>query len=176
MCFVFFQSKAHDATEAFFTINNLENKITVDANFPWTIRKALLKFKPELEYKKVNLDFEKAFFDYVKENFIIADKHNKQLKLLNVILNKNKDHSHETNYTFTFEKKEYLFITNSLLFNVSKKQSNHHYLFQNKSKIKFITNKESPTFEKKETSKPITFWVIISIIVLSVTLIYLIKK
>ena len=90
-------------------------------------------------------NFEKAFFDYVKESLIIKDKYHSPLKLIEVIKSKDKGHSHETNYTFTFEKRDFYFITNQLMFNVSKKQNNHHYLFQGDYKIKFNTDKENPT-------------------------------
>ena len=166
MCFGFIQSKAHDATEAFFSIYIQKESIKIDANFPWTIRKALLNFKPELEFNKTTENFEKAFFDYVKESLIIKDKYHSPLKLIEVIKSKDKGHSHETNYTFTFEKRDFYFITNQLMFNVSKKQNNHHYLFQGDYKIKFNTDKENPTFEIKNESNFNIFWIILSILII----------
>lgn len=53
---------AHDVQEAIFNIKTNENRTEVKAEFPWTIRKALLTAYPELENNTNQITFDKSFF------------------------------------------------------------------------------------------------------------------
>ena len=64
---VYFNSYAHSPFEAFFSISQSKDSVLIKAEFPWTLRNALLAFSPDLVNAKNSQDFEKAFVDYIKK-------------------------------------------------------------------------------------------------------------
>ena len=93
---------AHDANKAFFNIQQKDNLVEVRAEFPWSIRNALLEAYPELEHSKSKADFDTAFFDYVKTNFELRNE-DSILKLIAVEEVTHNEHAHANAFIFLFE-------------------------------------------------------------------------
>ncbi|WP_178984005.1 DUF6702 family protein [Winogradskyella helgolandensis] len=139
-------SFAHDANKAFFTIQQKESMVEVTAEFPWSIRNALIDAYPKLENSKSQNDFDTAFFEYVNNNFQI-ENNGSRLKLLSVNDASHKGHSHQTNFVFLFEGNEFDVIKNTMMFNIYKDQENFHDVLFQKEHIKFITSLDLESFE-----------------------------
>lgn len=170
--FAFIIANGHNTKEAYFTIEKKANYIKVDAEFPWTIRKALLAFKPELSQNKGKVVFEKAFFDYVQSCFIIKDKNDKQLKLIRVEQLNSIGHDHQTNYAFYFEYGEICTITNTLLLNINEAHINYHTLLSDENSEDFNTTLSKKTHQLKNTSTGGLFWAILVIMIVALLIIY----
>ena len=166
---------AHDAKVAFFTYSSLGKSLVVDAEFPWSIRNALLTFRPEIETSKDKTDFEKAMFDYVAENLIIKDANYKTIKLLNVFLTENFGHSHQVSFQFIYESNSIFEVTNTLLFNQSNKQINHNTIQLDGAEKSFSTTVNHPDFKVDQASYKFFYWSVL-ILLLSAILIVLYKK
>ena len=70
------------------------------------------------------------------------------LKLLEVVLNKPKGHSHSTKYTLTYDGSDIAKIQNEFMLEQNKNQRNYHFFTDDQGKNqKVITHKSSPTFE-----------------------------
>jgi len=158
----FSKSYAHDSKEAFFTISKTENAIIVKADFPWTIRNALFKFKPELANTRDKTSIENAFFEYVKLNLILKNKQENLLKLIHITEDTSIGHSHETKYIFTFENDKIFKVDNRLMFNLNDEQVNYHTILINNKSSKYSTTKEHPIFNlgQKHASKMNLYWLI----------------
>ena len=123
---IFTLCQAHNANEAFFTLKKGENTIEVLAEFPWTIRNALLDELPELEKTGDKAEFQHAFFNYIQNRFILKNKDQTSLGLLEVREQITSGHSHHTNYLFVFKGHDISIIENTLMFNISPHQKNYH--------------------------------------------------
>ncbi|WP_179320436.1 DUF6702 family protein [Winogradskyella helgolandensis] len=139
-------SFAHDANKAFFTIQQKEAMVEVTAEFPWSIRNALIDASPELENAKSQNDFDTAFFEYVQNNFQIRNN-GSSLKLLSVNDASHKGHSHQTNFVFLFQGTEFDDIKNTMMFNIYKDQENFHDVLFKNGHLKFITSLGLNSFE-----------------------------
>ncbi len=64
---------AHKSNEAFFRVIQKESVIEIETEFSWTLRNALLNFRPELEQASNKVEYEKAFIDYLKVNLVLTD-------------------------------------------------------------------------------------------------------
>ncbi|MBU2929694.1 DUF6702 family protein [Winogradskyella psychrotolerans] len=144
-------SFAHDANKAFFTIQQKEAIVEVTAEFPWSIRNALIDASPGLENAKSQNDFDTAFFEYVQNNFQIRNN-GSSLKLLSVNDASHKGHSHQTNFVFLFEGTEFDDIKNTMMFNIYKDQENFHNVLFQKEHINFITSLDLESFKMAPNS------------------------
>src|SRR6056300_1147084 len=102
------------------------NQIYVLAEFPWTIRKALLQFDPKLAETKNKEDFDKALFLYVKTNFLLKNQEGLEIELVKVKELVLREHSHQSNFEFYFDGPEFREVQNTLLFNLSSEHKNYH--------------------------------------------------
>lgn len=152
LMFVGLKSRAHDANKAYFNLSIEQNQIMVDAEFPWTIRNALLSYDPQLEFQSDQHTFNNRFKDYVTENFKIEDNSGEPLNLLQVEILQKDGHSHQVNYQFIFEKGLVKKISNSLMFNLQNNQINVHTITINGESIIFETKAETSTFEIEPSS------------------------
>jgi hypothetical protein len=134
---------AHDANKAFFNIQQKDNLVEVRAEFPWSIRNALLETYPELEHSKSKADFDTAFFDYVKTNFELRND-DSILKLIAVEEVTHNEHAHANAFIFLFEGNAFDTVKNAVMFNVYKDQENYHDILVSKEHLKFITSPDSP--------------------------------
>ncbi|MBU2998038.1 hypothetical protein KO500_16470 [Cellulophaga baltica] len=150
---VFFSTYAHDVKEAYFKIEESDAEILVKAEFPWTIRKAVFKFKPELKNNKSKEAIDNAFFEYVQSNLILKDLDGNTIQLLNIeASNNNAGHSHQSNFTFYFKKATLLEVQNTIMFNLSDSHTNlHSFINSGNSKI-YTTSLNEPSFKCKTKS------------------------
>ena len=150
---IFFISEcfAHDTNKAYFSISENDETTEVIAEFPWTIRKSVLKFAPELENSKSAKEFQNAFKKYLSANLLLKDAQNNLLELVSVEKVELERHSHQNDYKLIFEGNNVTSITNTILFNINSTQENFHTWKTNNENLKFITNIENNTFSYQST-------------------------
>ncbi|MFK5856550.1 MAG: hypothetical protein QM503_10495 [Bacteroidota bacterium] len=141
---------AHETNEAFFNIIEKENTIEIQAEFPWTMRNALIAFNPSLENSTDKKDFENTFVEYLKANLILKDKNGDILKYQNYQELENNGHSHQNNYLIIFRGSDLFEITNTIMFNVYENQVNYNTITVNSNKITFKTKKGLTHFTLKK--------------------------
>jgi len=151
----FSASWAHEANEAFFKFTQTENTIEVAAEFPWTLRNALLAYKPSLKEAVNNRDFETTFLEYLRENLILKDENGVVLQLLGFEELDNNQHAHQNTYNITFKGTSLSEVTNTTLCNLNGNQVNYNTLALGKNNETFQTGNEKGTFQlKKENNTP----------------------
>ncbi|UCH65695.1 MAG: hypothetical protein JSW63_00745 [Ignavibacterium sp.] len=139
---------AHEPNKAYFDFWLEDNEIIVRAEFPWTLRIALLNANPQLKESRSQEDFNNALFAYFS-NAIIIEEGNKKVKLLT--LNQlPQDHSHSVIYELVFgdvENLEGVNITNVCLHELYDDQQNYNTIsLAGKNTFSIITKKNHPTF------------------------------
>lgn len=166
---------AHEPNEAFFTFSLKDSLITVEAELPWSMRNALIDYNPKLEKSATKQDFEETFFEYIKNNLILKDKNGVILELQKIEELKTYGHSHQNNYLFTFIGDNLLEVTNTIMFNLYKKQINYNTLTSNEVMFKTSNNKNSfKTNEEKKSTFSYYWWLFF--IPISLVILMLIKK
>ena len=163
---------AHEPNEAFFAITQTKNTVEVLAEFPWTLRNALMEFNPLLENATHKEDFENTFVEYLTANLLLRDKGGNLLEYKGHEELENSGHSHQNQYRIRFQGKGLFEVTNTLMLNVYPDQKNHHILTLGPTKMAFKTQKEAPRFnlgEKRDTGYVYLF-------IVSPILIYLVQR
>lgn len=155
---IFFASiysvKAHDANKAFFVVTQQENEVIVEAEFPWTIRKAIFKEFPILETTKNQQVFDDIVFKYMNKYLQLYTRNNEKLLLKSVqYVKKEKGHSHQNNYVITFKGNSFFKVENRLMFNGIRNQKNYHTLLLNGEENQFITTEKNSWFTQKTAHK-----------------------
>ncbi len=144
LIFLFVTSlNAHEANEAFFTFRKNEQFWQVEAELPWTAREGLISFKPSLEHATSKKEFQQAFDEYVKQFFKLYDQNGNALQYIKHEEIPNHSNGHKNNFYLYFDSGEIERIHNALLFNVSSKHTNYHFL----GDLKFMTTVDYPLFE-----------------------------
>ena len=143
---------AHDANKAFFKIQQKDNVVEVQAEFPWSVRNAILEAYPELANSKSQEDFNNAFFKYVSTNLEIRNG-DFILELISIKEAAHEGHSHQNNFIFQYKGNAFDFITNTMMFNVYDNQKNYHDILMESEHLENITSIDSPSFEVRSTSK-----------------------
>jgi flagellar biosynthesis chaperone FliJ len=164
---------AHDSDKAFFQIIQKNNFVEVNAEFPWTLRNALLTYAPKLKETKDKKEFEKALFEYIKSSFIITDIDKNILELLSVNEIKSAGHSHQNTFVLVYEQGVPFQITNTIMFNINDNQENYHNITVNKKSFKYLTSKNKPEFNLIQQKKESHYWFIILIILFCTILVYI---
>ena len=169
-------SYAHEPNRAFFEIAVESNEVVVKAEFPWTIREALMQYDSNFKNAKTKSEILKILFSYVNDNFKIKTLNDIQFQLLEVIELPNSGHTHGSEYKFIFKGKAANEIQNTLLFNLYENQFNHHEVSLNgKSKKEYKTVKEKPNFILKPVvKKSYTLW-FLGIVIVGV-IVWIVKK
>ncbi|GAA4111784.1 hypothetical protein GCM10022393_09680 [Aquimarina addita] len=172
---------AHDADKAYFNIITEKKTTIIQAEFSWSIRNALINYDYSFKNAKTEEDINLIFFNYIQDKLKLFNAEGKVLPLLKVILTKNPDHSHSTNYTLIFEGTDVVKISNLILLEHLQSQQNYHTYSNPKGKeTKFITNIQSPVFnlEIKKNSTPLIYYLIGGTIIIFVllVLVYQLKK
>jgi len=142
-----YASFAHEPNEAFFEITQKGNTTEVIAEFPWTLRNALIEFYPSLETANSKSDFESVFIKYIKANFILTGINGKDFKFVEFEELPNDGHSHQGKYLIVFSGNDLSIVTNTLLFNMYDNQKNHHKTTINSIEDTFETALGNATFE-----------------------------
>lgn len=138
-CFVCLYSSfvvAHETNEAFFIITQKENTIEIKAEFPWTMRNALIAYNPSLENTAGKKDFEQTFMEYIKENLILKNKSGELLQFQNYKELDNNGHSNQNSYLIVFNGSDLFEVTNTIMFNVYDNQVNYNKLAISKKTYK----------------------------------------
>lgn len=155
-------SWGHEPNEAYFVIKNSGSSIEVEAEFPWTIRNALLQYDKSLENATTKQAFEKVLFSYVKENLVFFDRDDNSLKLLSIKELPRVGHSHGSRFLIVYQEGEYQKIKNELMFDLYDNQQNHHEFITSENITKnYSTTKNNPTFELKVKSNKGLIWGVI---------------
>lgn len=148
---------AHEVNVAYFNFTIKENRIEVEAEFPWTMRNTLLDFNPQLEHSTDKQDFEKTFVEYIKKNLVLKDQNGTVLELVQVRELPKKGHSHQNNYLLEFNGRNLDEVTNTFMFNLYKNQVNYNNVeIENMSKT-YKTRPNATSFSIKKTSQ-ISYW------------------
>lgn len=151
ICLFISNGFAHDANKAFFKIQQKDNIVEVQAEFPWSVRNAILEAFPELENSKSQEDFNYAFFKYLSTNLEIKNG-DSILELLSINEATHEGHSHQNNFIIQYKGNAFDFITNTMMFNVYDNQKNYHDIIVGTEHLKFIASQDSSSFEVRSTS------------------------
>lgn len=141
-----FSCYAHESNKAFFDVSKAETSIIINAEFPWTIRKALIKFNPQLESATSKNEFLKSFKDYLKKNLILINENDEHFELVSLQEVLKSGHSHQSNYFIEYQGKNLEKVKNTLLFNINEDQKNYHQITNNNIDLKFVTSAKQPLF------------------------------
>lgn len=167
-----FQSFAHDTDKAYFKIYQDGETIEVVAEFPWTIRNAVLDFAPQLKSSNSKEEFDTAFHHYIAKNLILSDMHDNHLKLIEISKAEVSGHSHQNDYKLIFEGTTVSSITNTIMFNTNSTQENIHEFQYHNSTLKFTTDAQENTYTIQHQSKRFSYLWLIAL----VPLLYIIPK
>lgn len=148
---------AHETNEAFFTIIQKKNTVEIRAEFPWTMRNALIAFNPSLENTTDKKDFETTFVDYLKAHIVLKDKNGNILKYQEYKILENSGHSHQNNYLIIFKGSDLFEITNTIMFNIYDNQVNYNSITINSKQETYKTKKGFDHF-KLGDNKKINYW------------------
>lgn len=174
-CFLSNFGFAHDSNKAFFKLINEENIVTVEAEFPWSIRKALIQFNPQLENATTKEEFISTLEEYLKLHLLLKQDNGEFYELVDLKEENKLKHSHQSNYTILFRGENLQSISNNLLFNINDSQKNYHELSSENTDLEFVTSLKEPTFIFPNTQLSI-YWYIIPILPLLLLLLYFLKK
>ena len=130
---------AHNPHECFFDIKIEKQSCTISAEFPWTLRNALIQQTPALKDAKSTLEFEKAFEQYIAANLILKNNHGQSLLFKGFKTLDNSGHSHQSSYALQYQGSDVKQITNTIMFDISDKQVNYHSLMVDGQKKTFET-------------------------------------
>lgn len=167
-CLLVFSSGlyAHKTNEAFFRIVPKESVIEVETEFPWTLRNALLKFRPALENASDRSEFQIAFIDYLKANLKLIDSNGEFLDFVKFEEIKNLGNSHQNSYIITYKGTAFEKIENTLLFNIFDNQVNYHRITLNGVKTIFKTTNTKAYYDFQQGIKFDSWWIIAVIVTL----------
>lgn len=176
LSFVSLTGWAHEPNEAYFVIKNSATTIKVEAEFPWTIRKALLQFDESLASATTKTTFNEAFFSYVKKNLVLLDATNK-LKLLSIKELPRTGHSHGSRFLIVFQGNQFQSVQNELMFNLYENQQNHHEVTVKENVVNdYITTKNTPIFELTEINNKALIWGSIGVFLLIGIVVLIVRK
>lgn len=148
---------AHETNEAFFTIIQKKKTIEITAEFPWTMRNALIQFNPSLEKSTKKKDFEYTFVNYIKANLILKDKRGNLIKYVEYRELENTGHSHQNNYLLIFKGNGLKEITNTIMFDVYETQVNYNTITIDSNRKTIQTHKEQISFVL-DTDEQVRYW------------------
>ncbi|WP_405414833.1 hypothetical protein [Maribacter sp. Asnod1-A12] len=144
---------AHETNEAFFSFIIKDNSIEVEAEFPWTIRNALLQFNPSLQKSADQKDFEQTFMAYITANLILKDEHGNNIQLLDIKEIESNGHSHQNNYLIKFKGTNAVEATNTIMFELYDDQVNYNTVIIESVNSVFETNVLKQKFYFKENKE-----------------------
>lgn len=163
---------AHEVNKAYFNFTVKDHLVEVEAEFPWTMRNALLNFNPKLENSSNKQDFEDSFTEYIRQNLILKSSNGSNLELISFKELERKGHGHQNNYLIVFEGQNLFEITNTIMFNLYNNQVNFNSIKTGSSERVFETTKGSKyfTLNKEQHS---SYWYLL---ILTIPLAYILKR
>lgn len=152
---------AHDAHQAFFGIRETELKlINIKADFPWTLREALIQFDSNLLVDKQEEVWRSALERYIIQNFIVYNSNGIPLKFLSIEESTSSHGGHAIQYNFSLEWGEIGEIENRLMFNINEDQENYHKISGNQGDIEFVTTTNNPNYIFDQSKKTIFYFIV----------------
>jgi len=177
ICLSAINGYAHEVNKAFFEIRQFKNEITVDTEFPWTLRDALIEFNPQLNKKGVTkIDFESTFIDYMNENLRLIGRDGDQIEAIGFTEIKNIGHAHQNNYTLTYDSGEIVEILNTTMFNIFDNQVNFSAVIIDDKTYSFKTYPGSEGVLLEDANHQSYWWLMILLPILLGLLIHLILQ
>lgn len=169
---------AHDSDKAYFNITREGSQTIVYAEFPWSIRNALIAFDSSFNNAKTIEEINAIVFNYTKEKIKLFDTKGKQLPLVKVVFEKNnEEHNHATHYKFVFKGSEISKVLNTMMFEYIKSQENcHWYTNGNGIKKETITDNISPYFMVTNKSNYFMYYLIGGLLLVGLIVFSLKKK
>ncbi len=159
---------AHSPHECYFDIKIEKNACIIKAEFPWTLRNALLAFDPALNNTQTQQSFERAFEKYISSHLIIKDTHGKALVFKGYKALKSSGHSHQNEYALEYEGGYVKQVTNTIMFEMSDKQVNYHGLMVNGQPKTFETYVGHNSFMVDDLSVNFTPYFIFGFVVMGI--------
>ncbi len=128
LCVSAISGYAHDVNKAFFQITGKDGFTEVRAEFPWTLRAALVDFNPDLNNSSTTkVDFESTFLRYLDANLRLIDNKSNQLTVLDFTeIKEEGSHSHQSTYMITYGGTAIAEISNTVMFNIYDNQVNYN--------------------------------------------------
>jgi hypothetical protein len=139
-------SLAHSPHECYFDIKMEKQSCTITAEFPWTLRNALLALDPTLKNAQAPQAFKQTFEKYISSHLILKDKEGKMLIFKGFRALESSGHSHQNEYVLEYEGGNIHQVTNTIMFEMSDKQSNYHSIMIDGTKRTFETYKGQDSF------------------------------
>ena len=150
---------AHETDEAYFEIRDDSLVLVIEAEFPWTLRKALLKAYPDSETSREV--FSQNLFEYFQQNLKVESEEGPN-PLQRVLQLEHEGHNHSVKYRLIFERPEFSSIKNTLMFNFSSHQKNV-MIYEGSQ---FSCDPSNPFFKPGEENASLSraWWLVILII------------
>ncbi|AUC76384.1 hypothetical protein [Olleya sp. Bg11-27] len=165
----------HETNEAFFKITQKENTIEIEAEFPWTIRNALINYNPLLEHSVTKIDFQETFANYIKDNLILKNKSGAVLSFQDYQELENNGHSHQNNYLLLFNGTNLFEISNTIMFNIYDNQVNYNTVTVGSKEKTFKTSNGASRFVLDTNNKE-TYWYVLLLVIPIIYITYRFKN
>ncbi|NQX86631.1 MAG: hypothetical protein HRT67_12135 [Flavobacteriaceae bacterium] len=136
---------AHEVNKAFFVVKKQDHSIVVEAQFPWTLRNALIAFNPKLQNAKDQLEFKTSFEQYIISNLILFDAKGIPLPFRDVEILDKREHSHQNDFRITFKGGSVAKIKNTMMFNIYDNQINYMKVQLDDDHSNYVTKKGNTT-------------------------------
>jgi hypothetical protein len=152
MSIISWTSYAHAPNEAFFEIFESNNELLIKAEFPWTIREALLAARPQLKDAQTTEEMTAGLLSYLQEHLELRNEQNQQIVIKSIKAAPNTNgHSHGSVYMLLLGKNQWISsIKNTCMFEAYSDQTNFHSIeVTNAPALKFVTNKEKALYTIK---------------------------
>jgi hypothetical protein len=123
------------------------DEVTISIEVPWSISEAVSMYRKNLINQDKSLSFKQHLESYIYQNFMLIQD-NKTLEWISFSFSDKDGESAEIQLKYKVERGTKLFIQNTLLFNINKKQENRHKVsWDNGEEFIYITEKSKFNFE-----------------------------
>lgn len=162
MSLISWSSFAHAPNEAFFEFFESDKQLLIKAEFPWTIREALLAARPNLKTAQTTEEMTAGLLSYLQEHIEIRNEQNQRIRIQSIKAAPNTNgHGHGTVYMLLLGENQWISsIKNTCMFEAYSDQTNFHSIEANTTRLEFVTNKEKATYTIQQNlpiSKPENF-------------------
>lgn len=159
MSLISWSNYAHAPNEAFFEFFESNNQLLIKAEFPWTIREALLTARPELQTAQTTEEMMTGLLSYLQEHLELRNEQNQPILIQSIKAAPNTNgHGHGSVYMLMLGKNQWISsIKNTCMFEAYSDQTNFHSIeVEHAPVLKFVTNKENAIYKiSKNPSKSV---------------------
>lgn len=162
MSLISWSSFAHAPNEAFFEFFESDKQLLIKAEFPWTIREALLAARPNLKTAQTTEEMTAGLLSYLQEHIEVRNEQNQLIPIQSIKAAPNTNgHGHGSVYMLLLGENQWISsIKNTCMFEAYSDQTNFHSIEANTTRLEFVTNKEKTTYTIQQNlpiSKPENF-------------------